>query len=44
VLSEKFGSLGTNTDCSSYWGTPFGVANIGRDKFIPVCGLLGGGL
>jgi len=35
----EFGSLGTNTDCSSYWGTPLGVADCGRDKIIPTCGL-----
>jgi len=44
VLSEEFGSLGTNTDYDSYWGTPLGVADCDRDKFIPTCGLLGGGL
>ena len=44
VLVEEFGSLGTNTDCDSYWGTPLGVANCGRNIFIPACGLLGGGL
>ena len=44
MLSEEFGSLGTNTDYDSYWGTPLGVADCDRDKFIPTCGLLGGGL
>jgi len=43
VLANKFGSLGTNTDRGSYWGTPLGVADRGRGKFIRVCGLLGGG-
>jgi len=38
------GSLRTNMDCRSYWGTPLGVTNCGHDKFIPACGLLGGGL
>jgi len=40
----EFGSLGTNTNCGLYWGTPLGVADCGRGNFIPVCGLLGGGL
>ena len=31
-------------DCSSYWETPLGVTDSGRGKFIPACGLLGGGL
>ena len=44
VLSDKFGSLGTNMDYNSYWGTPLGVTDRGRGKFIPTCGLLGGGL
>ncbi|QCD97385.1 hypothetical protein DEO72_LG6g2095 [Vigna unguiculata] len=44
VLFDKFGSLGINIICSSYWGTLLDVMNCGRDKFIPVCGLLGGGL
>jgi len=44
VLSNEFGSLGTNTDCDSYWGTPLGVMDHGCGKFILVCGLLGGGL
>jgi len=44
VLSDEFGSLGTNTDCGSYWRTPLGVADRGCGKFIPECGLLGGGL
>ena len=43
-LSDEFGSLGTNTNYSSYQGTLLGVADRGRGKFIPVCGLLGGGL
>jgi len=25
VLSDEFGSLGTNTDCDLNWGTPLGV-------------------
>jgi len=44
LLSEEFYSLGTNTDCGSYWETPLGVVDRGRGKFIPACGLLGGGL
>ncbi|QCD83714.1 hypothetical protein DEO72_LG2g4061 [Vigna unguiculata] len=44
VLSDEFGSLGTNMDYSSYWGAPLGVADRGRNKFIPTWGLLGGGL
>jgi len=44
VLSEEFGSLGTNTNYGSYWGTPLGVVDCGYDKFIPAYGLLGGGL
>ena len=44
VLSNEFGSLGTNTDYGSYWGTLLGVADRGHGKFIPACGLLGGGL
>ena len=44
VLSDEFSSLGKNTDYGSYWGTPLGVVDRGRDKFIPACGLLGGGL
>ena len=44
VLSDEFGSLGTNTDNSSYLGTILGVADRGRGKFIPAYGLLGGGL
>jgi len=44
ILSDEFGSLGTNTDCGSYWETPLGVTDYGRDKFIPACGLLVGGL
>jgi len=44
VLSDEFGSLGTNTDCYLYWETLVGVADRGRGKFIPTCGLLGGGL
>jgi len=44
VLFDEFGSLGTNTNCGSYWGTLFAVVDRGRGKFIPVCGLLGGGL
>jgi len=27
VLIGEFGSLGTDTDCGSYWGTPLGVAD-----------------
>jgi len=27
VLDDEFGSLGTNTDCGSYWGTALGVAD-----------------
>ena len=44
VLSDEFGSLGTNTNYDSYWGTPLGVTDRGRGKFILVCRLLGGGL
>jgi len=44
VLSDKFGSLGKNTDRGSYWGTPLGVVDCGCDKFIPACGLLGCGM
>jgi len=44
VLSEEFGSLGTNTNCGSYWETLLGVTDCGRDKFNPACALLGGGL
>jgi len=44
VLFDEFGSIGTNTNRNSYWRTPFGVTDCGRDKFIPACGLLGGGL
>jgi len=44
VLSDEFGSLGTNTNCGSYWGTSLGVTDCGHEKFIPTCGLLGGGL
>ena len=39
VLADRFGSLGTNTDCGSYWGTPLGVVDHGRNNFILVCGL-----
>jgi len=39
VEADKFGSLGTNTDSDSYWGTPLGVADCGCDKIIPMCGL-----
>ena len=39
VLVDEFGSLGTNMDCNSYWGTSLGVVDSGRDKFIPTCGL-----
>ena len=39
VSSNEFGSLGTNTDCDSYWETPLGVADCDRDKIIPMCGL-----
>ncbi|QCE11098.1 hypothetical protein DEO72_LG10g2331 [Vigna unguiculata] len=35
VLSDEFGSLGTNTNYSSYWGTPLGIADYRRGKFIP---------
>jgi len=44
MLSDEFGSLGTNTNCGSYWETPVGVTDCGREKFILACGLLGGGL
>ena len=44
VLSDDFGSLRTNMDCSSYWGTPLSVTDRGLGKFILACGLLGGGL
>jgi len=44
VSADEFGSLGTNTDCGSYWETPLGVVDRGRGKIIPACGLLGGGL
>jgi len=44
VLYDDFGSLGTNMDCGSYWGTPLDVTDCGHDKFIPACRLLGGGL
>jgi len=44
VLSDEFGSLRTNTDRSSYRGTPLGIADYCRGKFIPVCGLFGGDL
>jgi len=44
VLSNEFGSLGTNIDCSSYWGTPLGATDRGCGKFISACGLLGDGL
>jgi len=43
LLSDEFGSLGTNTDCGSYWGTPLDFIDRGRGKFIPTCGLLGWG-
>jgi len=39
MLSDEFGSLGTNTNYDSYLGTPFGVVDCGRDKMIPTCGL-----
>ncbi|QCE00190.1 hypothetical protein DEO72_LG7g1477 [Vigna unguiculata] len=39
MLSDEFGSLGTNSNCGSYWGTPLGVADCGRDKIILTCGL-----
>jgi len=42
VLSDEFDSLGTNRDCDSYWGTPIGVVDRSRCKFIHACGLLGG--
>jgi len=32
VLAYEFGSLGTNTNCGSYKGTPLGVVDCGRDK------------
>jgi len=35
VLSDEFGGLGKNTDYGSYWGTPLGVTDCGREKFIP---------
>ena len=44
MLSDELCILGTNTACDSYWGTPLGVADRGRGKFIPMCGLLGGHL
>jgi len=44
VLSDKFGNLGTNTNYGSYLGTPLGVIDRGRGKFILACGLLGSGL
>jgi len=44
VLANEFGGPGINTDYGSNWGTPLGVADRGRGKFIPACGLLGGGL
>ena len=43
LLSDEFGSLGTNTVCGSYWGTPLDFIDRGRGKFIPTCGLLGWG-
>ena len=39
VLSDEFVSPWTNTDCGSYWETSLGVADCGRDKIIPTCGL-----
>jgi len=27
MLADEFGSLETNTDCGSYWGTPLGVTD-----------------
>jgi len=39
VVVDEFGSLGTNTDCGSYWETPLGVADCGRDKIILMCRL-----
>jgi len=39
VLSDEFGSLGTNTECGSYWETPLGVVDCGRDKIIFAYGL-----
>jgi len=39
VVANEFGSLGTNTDYGSYWGTPLGVADCGRDKIILTCRL-----
>ena len=44
VLVDEFGTLGTNTDCGSYWGTPLDVVDRGHGKFISSCGLLGGGM
>ena len=41
---HEFGSLRTNTNYGSYWGTPLGVVDRGHNMFIPACGLLGGGL
>jgi len=39
VLADEFGSLGTNENCGLYWGTPLGVADYGRKKFILACRL-----
>jgi len=39
VVADGFVSLGTNTNCGSYWGTSLGVVDCGRDKIIPTCGL-----
>jgi len=35
MLADEFGSLGTNMDYGSYWGTPLGIIDCGRDKFYP---------
>jgi len=43
AIYRVFGSLGTTTDFSSFWGTTLGVAVKGRGTFIPTCELLGGG-
>jgi len=43
ATDRVFGSLGTTTNFISFWETPLGVAVRGHGKFIPACGLLGGG-
>jgi len=43
-LFDEFGTLVTNTDCGSYWGTPLGVADRGRGKFILAYRILGCGM